>query len=186
MKIDQVYKEFSEQLERFMLSRTGDRELAKDLVQDTFIKITRYMQNGGTINNVWAFLASSALNTLRDHHRKRSLNIVCDETEAQEVYGDLSESSNPDDLPERYLIRECVRLLVDEIPEPYRYALSQADLEGKPQKELARETGISESGMKSRVQRGRKMLKERLEAILNGAQCNCPCNSTDNSFNEGR
>jgi RNA polymerase sigma-70 factor (ECF subfamily) len=50
----------------------------------------------------------------------------------------------------------CIRPLVEALPADYRRALELTDLEGHSQSEAARLEGISVSGMKSRVQRGRR------------------------------
>ncbi len=49
------------------------------------------------------------------------------------------------------------------LPSPYREALTLTELEGLTQKEAAEMLGISLSGMKSRVQRGRQQLRQALE-----------------------
>ena len=48
------------------------------------------------------------------------------------------------------------------LPAPYRDALIKAEIENIPQTELASALGLSHSGAKSRVQRARKMLREKL------------------------
>jgi RNA polymerase sigma-70 factor (ECF subfamily) len=52
--------------------------------------------------------------------------------------------------------------IVDRLPEPYREALTLTAFEGLTQEELAKRLGISLSGAKSRVQRGREHLKRML------------------------
>jgi RNA polymerase sigma-70 factor (ECF subfamily) len=54
--------------------------------------------------------------------------------------------------------------LVARLPSPYREAITLVELEGQTQADAARLTGISLSGMKSRVQRGRRRLRELLDA----------------------
>ena len=49
-------------------------------------------------------------------------------------------------------------------PSPYREAITLTELEGRTQREAAEMLGISLSGMKSRVQRGRAKLRAMLEA----------------------
>lgn len=49
------------------------------------------------------------------------------------------------------------------LPSPYREALTLTELQGLTQKEAAERVGISLSGMKSRVQRGRQQLRKALE-----------------------
>lgn len=61
-------------------------------------------------------------------------------------------------------LAQCLEPLIDGLPETYRAALRLAELEGLPQKDVAHRLGISLSGAKSRVQRGRAKLRERLLA----------------------
>jgi RNA polymerase sigma-70 factor (ECF subfamily) len=60
-----------------------------------------------------------------------------------------------------------VRPLVQLLPPPYREALTLVEFDGVPQVEVASQLGISVSGMKSRVQRGRAMLRDGLLACCN-------------------
>jgi RNA polymerase sigma-70 factor (ECF subfamily) len=56
----------------------------------------------------------------------------------------------------------CLRPLVDQLAEPYRSAVSAVDLGGQTHTDVAQAVGISVSGMKSRVQRGRRQLRQLL------------------------
>jgi RNA polymerase sigma-70 factor (ECF subfamily) len=59
---------------------------------------------------------------------------------------------------------QCVALFVARLASPYREAITLTELEGVPQVEAARMLGISISGMKSRVQRGRDKLRDMFDA----------------------
>ena len=52
--------------------------------------------------------------------------------------------------------------MMQNLPDKYRQALVLSELEDLPQKEVAKIQGLSLSGAKSRIQRGRKMLKDML------------------------
>ncbi len=54
--------------------------------------------------------------------------------------------------------------MIERLSEDYRQAVTLVDLEGLAQQEAAVQLGLSLSGMKSRVQRGRRQLKGMLEA----------------------
>lgn len=56
----------------------------------------------------------------------------------------------------------CLQPLIHNLPKIYQAALVLSELEGLPQKEVANRLGLSLSGAKSRVQRGREMLRRRL------------------------
>jgi RNA polymerase sigma-70 factor (ECF subfamily) len=55
-----------------------------------------------------------------------------------------------------------LRRMAQELPDRYKQAIMLTDFEGMKQTEVAKKLGISLSGVKSRVQRARKMLKELL------------------------
>ncbi len=52
----------------------------------------------------------------------------------------------------------CLVPMINELPEKYRSAINLYEIENKTQKEIAKQEGISLSGAKSRVQRGRVLL----------------------------
>ncbi|NWF71743.1 MAG: RNA polymerase subunit sigma, partial [Nitrospirae bacterium] len=58
----------------------------------------------------------------------------------------------------------CLRPMIEQLSEDYRQAITLVDLEGLTQHEAAVRLGLSVSGMKSRIQRGRRQLREMLEA----------------------
>lgn len=53
--------------------------------------------------------------------------------------------------------------IISTLPDKYREALMLSDIKGVSQKEIAEQLNISYSGAKSRVQRGREMLKATYE-----------------------
>jgi RNA polymerase sigma-70 factor, ECF subfamily len=57
----------------------------------------------------------------------------------------------------------CVTLFVARLPSPYREAITLTELEGLTQKDAADMLGISVSGMKSRVQRGREKIRDMFD-----------------------
>ena len=61
--------------------------------------------------------------------------------------------------------RGCVWLdeMIGELPDSYREAVQLSEVEGLSQREVADRIGLSLSGAKSRIQRGRGMLKDALE-----------------------
>jgi RNA polymerase sigma-70 factor (ECF subfamily) len=56
----------------------------------------------------------------------------------------------------------CLTAMVERLAEPYRTAIRLTSLQGVTQADAARQVGISISGMKSRVQRGRDRLRQML------------------------
>lgn len=59
----------------------------------------------------------------------------------------------------------CLKALMATLPDPYRVALELAELHDVSQLEVAQRLNISYAGARSRVQRARRMLKEKLETL---------------------
>ena len=66
-----AYDSFSDALFRYCYFKTGDRELAKDLVSDTFMKSWDYLSSGKEIENFRPFLYRLANNMVIDWYRKK-------------------------------------------------------------------------------------------------------------------
>jgi len=64
-------------------------------------------------------------------------------------------------------LAEFAASAISRLPSPYREALTLTEIQGMTQLAAAKMLGLSPSGMKSRVQRGREKLREILEASCN-------------------
>ncbi len=154
---DQDWAETLARLRRFVVARVGDPELAADITQDILV---RGIASGALdrVDNISAWLYRSARNAVIDHYRTRR-------TFDQDL--DLERWPEPDtsdDLPNdatRELAR-CLQPMMGTLHPTARDALTRVDLEGQTHRQAADQLGISVSGMKSRVQRARRELKERL------------------------
>jgi RNA polymerase sigma-70 factor (ECF subfamily) len=91
-----------------------------------------------------------------DHYRARR--------PADELPADLAAPGVEEARGAREELAGCLGPLVQALPEPYRDAVVLSELRGLTQRETARQLGLSLSGAKSRVQRARHMLHERLLA----------------------
>jgi len=96
-------------------------------------------------------------NAITDYYRKESRLLVTDDECIFEKAALTLTINEHDKLADWRL-----RLFVEQLPPKYREALVQIEFEGKSQKEVAETLGISYSGLKSRVQRAREMLKKAI------------------------
>jgi RNA polymerase sigma-70 factor (ECF subfamily) len=152
------WSETMERLRRYIASRIDDPEAAADLVQDV---VARSVAAGALERaadlNAWLF--RSAHNAVIDHYRTRRPHQVLGD--------DIAEMSEPEPIdlgpnePTRELAR-CLQPMIEQLPAKYRDALVAVDLDGRTHHDAAKELGLSTSGMKSRVQRGRQQLRDLL------------------------
>lgn len=157
MKIEErIWTEYRQDLLRFLVSRTGDPELSQELVQDTLVKAYEARDSLQDIAKVKGWLFSIARNKLSDTYRGKVQHESFDE-----ALHDIGKE--PDHLDE-ILISQCLVSLADKLPPKYRNAVIMADLQGHKQKTVAAHLELSLTAAKSRIQRGRAMLKDKLFA----------------------
>ena len=155
--------EWAETLRRlraFVAARVDDTELAADIAQDV---IVRSLASGSlaTVDNPMAWLYRSARNAVIDHYRTRRRNESIDDDDAWPD-PDLAATDDAALATTRELAG-CLRPMLSQLAPAAREALTRVDIEGETQQSAADSLGISVSGMKSRVQRARRDLRELLE-----------------------
>ena len=93
-------------------------------------------------------------------------NGIIDHYRSQKPTEELPESLSrpePDGVePPPDGLDNCVRSMVRNLPDHYREAVMMSEIEGLTQSEVAAKQGVSLSGAKARVQRGRARMKEML------------------------
>jgi RNA polymerase sigma-70 factor (ECF subfamily) len=141
-------------LRGYIHSRVSDHAAAEDILQDVFLKALRKKHQLESVKKVEGWLFLITRNAVIDHYRKTKPSVELPDELAAE--NENSAYENDDEL------RAAFRKMVFSLPEPYREALILTEFEGLTQRELAERLGISLSGTKSRVQRGREKLKEAL------------------------
>jgi RNA polymerase sigma-70 factor, ECF subfamily len=151
---EQVWEAFSEQLYQFIRRRVNDPEDANDILQDVFLKIHTRIDTLKEETRLTSWLYQLTRNTIIDHYRVRRPFV-----EISEIF--TVEQDNPQIEPAAQLAAG-LRDFVDCLPEKYRQAVILAELDGIKQAEVADRLGISLSGAKSRVQRGREKLRQAL------------------------
>jgi RNA polymerase sigma-70 factor (ECF subfamily) len=108
-----------------------------------------------------AWMFQIARNAITDAGRKRARTPVAEGVEPEAI---PEAATDDDDRQAATALSGCVSVFVAQLPSPYREAITLVELEGKTSKEAAEMVGISVSGMKSRVQRGRAQLRELFES----------------------
>ncbi|MSR62581.1 MAG: sigma-70 family RNA polymerase sigma factor [Planctomycetes bacterium] len=155
-ELEHLWRESSARL-RAWFERHANAADAEDLVQETFIRVHARLDTLLDAVSVRAWIGTIARNVLVDHRRRRA-------TRGADV-AVLDEPPQPEP-DEENLDRTVAGWLEDHLRElepADAEALRVVDLEGRTHKDLAERAGLSLSGAKSRVQRARSKLRQRLE-----------------------
>jgi RNA polymerase sigma-70 factor (ECF subfamily) len=167
LETEALWRDFHDQLLAYIRGRVSNAEDAEDILHDVFLRVQKSRSQLGEVRNVAAWLYKVTSNAVIDYYRARkkatgALTGLANETRDVEVPVAPGGGASEDSSELQAVFGGCVSSLLALLPESYSEAVRMTDLEGVTQKEAANRLGLSTSGMKSRVQRGRAQLKDRL------------------------
>jgi RNA polymerase sigma-70 factor (ECF subfamily) len=151
-----IWSEVGVSIERFVRRRINDPHHAEDVVADVMLRIHQNLASLDDHERITAWVFRITRNAITDHYRRTARRR---EVLAAEIEPDVDQGADAwlDDQAATLIeLAACIRPLVDALPADYRRALELTDFEGRTQADAAQIEGISLSGMKSRVQRGRR------------------------------
>lgn len=183
-----IWEDFHGSLRAFVSSRIKQPSDAEDVVQDIFLQIYKNLFTLRDEAQLPAWVFTIARNAIANYFR-----II---SRLPEPLADDFDLPAPIETPETYgatvnALTNCLEPMIEALPKTYRDAVRLTELKGVSQAAAAKQAGLSVSGMKSRVQRGRRKLREKfLECceieldtchIIVACRCRncgcCPCTS---------
>ncbi len=149
-----AWHELEVKLRPFVARRVRSEADTDDILQDVFLRMQRGVAELRDDQRFGPWVYQVARSAIVDHHRVAAKHRVVDGDGREEQPLEVGD----DDAVEPELAT-CVAPFIAALPSPYREALTLVELEGLTQKQAAEMLDISLSGMKSRVQRGRALLR---------------------------
>ncbi len=153
---------------RFLRSLVGDEEAARDLVQDTFLKLGPQAAGKGEIGAALVFTAARhlAIDHLRRQRTRRAHVSGADFQVVAEQVG--SEGERPDRLLERADLRRDLLTALARLPEEQRTVFHLSEIEGLPYTTIAAVLGVSEGTIASRKYHAVRKLRALLRSQGHG------------------
>lgn len=148
------WQEVAAQLRPFLARRVAPTEI-DDVLQEVFLRVQRGLPGLRDDERFTSWLFQIARNSVAEHLRVRARHPLAIGSED----GDAVDEPTDDDREAARSLACCVSIFVARLSSPYREAVTLVELEGLGVREAAEMVGISVSGMKSRVQRGRAQLR---------------------------
>ena len=149
-----VWEAFSDQLKGYIARRVSDPADAEDLLQEVFLKIHRRLDSLQDEQRLLPWLYQVARNTVTDYYRERRPNLPLSEQ--------LADEGTPPESEAEARLAQAMDVMLGCLPDKYSQALRLYELEGLKGYEVAGRLGLSVSGAKSRLQRGRALLRQAL------------------------
>jgi RNA polymerase sigma-70 factor (ECF subfamily) len=154
-----LWAAFAPSLRRFLARRVPNGVEADDLLQDVFLRVVRHLPTLRSTDRPEVWLFQIARNAVRDSLRARLRR----DGRTDALDDDVEAAPEDADVPAAQAeLAPCLSAMVQRLAEPYRTAIALTSIDGLTQAEAAKRAGVSVSGMKSRVQRGREQLRQML------------------------
>lgn len=157
MTTERVWKSYHNQLRTFIRSRVSDETLVDDLLQSVFLKIHSKLASLQSSEKLTSWLYQITRNVLVDHYKSKgklaeaNLDMIEDES-----------SSETEQSVEK--IAMSIRFFILQLDEPFRKTMILSELVGMKQNDIAKQLGEPYSTIKSRVKKGRELVKELMLA----------------------
>ena len=145
---------------RAYVSRRVEPAVVDDVTGDVLLRLLRCQEDLIAAQNPLAWMLRVASNVIADYHRRRAAEARAKANAGMDSGLEPDPASPNDNLAAEF--SQCVGPFIRALPPRYSEAILLTDLEGLTQREAAKRLGLSLSGMKSRVQRGRAKLKQAL------------------------
>lgn len=165
---------YRNQITSYIYRMTNDYEEAVDLAQETFVRLyraaSRYQTTHAFSTYIYRIATNLAITELRKRKRRRLVSLT-----GLLNPGDGSDAVDFNPVDERPLQdvtlvdterREAIQRAISTLPEKYRAPLVLRDVQGKSYDEIAAILNTSEGTVKSRINRARNFLRDKMHAYL--------------------
>lgn len=178
-------REHGDVLWAFLLSRTRSREIAEEVLQETFLAATQAVDRFASASAQRTWLLGIAVHKLADHFRRTRRDAAStarlqDDSETgahrakdapfgpagQWVVVPLRWGERPDDAAERTELVAALRECIEALPSDLADALSLRDLLGMPSDEVCMVLGLSPTNLWKRTHRARSFLRLCVETKI--------------------
>lgn len=166
--LNKLMRKYQEPLFWFIWRYTGDEETARDLLQETFVRLYFGIRRFKPHAKFATWLYSIAMNLCRDYARskQRRQSYATEPLDAGDVHREVPAADRgPAADAESHEELAALERAIQELPHDLRTALLLFAVEGRSQQECAELLGVSAKAVETRVYRARKRLEDTLRAI---------------------
>jgi RNA polymerase sigma factor (sigma-70 family) len=144
----------------------SQQEDVEDICQEVFMKVFRKIKKFRGDSRLSTWIATIAYNTSISHMRNKKRKIEMDNNEDIILAYENSDDGRVQKILEKAEAKKLLLEMIEKLPVNYRTVLTLFHLEEFSYKEIEEITGMPEGTIKSYLSRARKMLKEKLEQVI--------------------
>ena len=157
---EKIYQVMSPKMFGVCLRYAADKEQAKDILQESFIKVYHQLKNFRHEGSFEGWVKKIVVNTALEYFRSKAKWKIETIEDNDEVY----EIESEDDIV-GYLSKQEILLMIQELPPSYRLVFNLYVFEGLKHKEIAEQLGIGEGTSKSNLADARRILQKKLSGV---------------------
>jgi RNA polymerase sigma-70 factor, ECF subfamily len=163
---------------RHMKNREDAEEVTQDVLLKVYRKIDKFRGDAALSSWIYRITFNTAMSRLRTHRAERAADVERNRVLAQRNEdGGAATPRHPADwshMPDEELLRRQLRDAVANalpgLPEIYRVPVMLRDIEGLTTEEASTRLRVKDQTLKSRLHRGRVMLRRQLDAFTTGLE----------------
>ena len=165
-----LVRKYQQKIYNLIYQRVGDRETAKDLCQEVFLKAWQSLPSFKKQSAFYTWLYQIAVNCSIDFMRKRDKHILfaCEELpqDGDDVLPMLQQQPSPCQILEKEELGHIIRKAVHQLPSGQRRAFRLRYFHELPIKKIASRLDKSESTVKTTLHHARQKLQNMLRPYL--------------------
>jgi len=176
LTFEEIIAKYEKKIFNLILRHISDREEALDLTQETFLNAYKSFAAFRGECKIHTWLCQIALNQCKNRFRQRDRRRAVEGPSLDAPSSGAEDSVRPLEIPdweqspEEVLIRnETYRYVlkaIQSLPDEYRTVIVLCDLQQMSYQQIAEITKLSLEAVKTRIHRGRLMLRRKVDAYL--------------------
>ena len=164
ISFQKLFYQFHDQLFRFVVYRVQDADIAKDITQETFLRIWEKRESLQPEKSFFSLLARISTNLCYDHFRFTEVRLR--NKDRIPKFG-KSHFDNPEEVVQAKAIEEIIRKLVNEkLPQRCRVIFILSRIEGFSNQEISTNLSLSIRTVENQIYRALKILKKHMKKYL--------------------
>lgn len=177
-------------LRRFIRAQGLAPADADDVLQDALLRVLNGLDRLRSPDKFDAFVFQTTRFAIADHFRRGPRDRPEPDVAELLVAAPEAPATDGDEERARRVLAAWLKVEIESLPEPVQSTLRKTEIEGHSHKTLADAEGVTVSAIKSRVSRGRRTLKRRLQRccevqldarqrVTDFSARSCACDSTE-------
>ena len=169
-----LYKKYASTMLGICMRYCKNRIDAEDVMQDGFLKVFSQVHKFRSEGSFEGWIKRIMINAAIDNYQANlRLSFIQDSLHLHEQADPPDSTQEDDDLPpEMNIPKEKLMAMIQELPDGYRMVFNLYAIEGFGHKDIAAMLGISESTSKTQLLKARKVLRKKIESIIENYHIN--------------